>query len=442
MKWYQSTKDVLFHEMKIEKTAKKSAHKIIISDTKKQYIKGFGGCVNELGMIALEKLSETQKHDVLRNLFGDRGTNFSVCRIPIGASDYAQKWYSHNEVEDDFEMEHFNIERDRKYLIPFIKEAQKHHEEPLFFFASPWSPPTWMKNPPVYNYGRIKMDSKTLHAYALYLKKFIEHYQQEGILVSQLHLQNEPFADQKFPSCLWDAESFRIFIKDYIGPLFKKENMKTELFLGTLNGPEEMNFSQNNIKVDLYNKYVDSILFDEDAIQYIKGIGYQWAGRGVVAKTNECFPELELIQTENECGDGSNSWEYAQYIFNLVRHYFASGVTAYTYWNMILEEGGESSWGWKQNALITINKEQNRVVYNPEYYVMLHYSHFLHDGAVLLKTSGNWNSVTTAYENSDGSRVVIMQNALDRHEKVTIVNHGEEITLVLEPNSFHTFVFE
>ncbi|GAA3331225.1 hypothetical protein GCM10020331_086940 [Ectobacillus funiculus] len=55
----------------------------------------------------------------------DGDCKFTICRLPIGASDYALEWYSHNEVDGDYEMEYFNIERDRKYLIPYIKRSLK-----------------------------------------------------------------------------------------------------------------------------------------------------------------------------------------------------------------------------------------------------------------------------------------------------------------------------
>lgn len=442
MKWYQTTREQRFCVKNPVSLEEPSPNRVVLKEDRAQTIRGFGGCFNELGQIALKRTTPEKQEEILNHLFGEEGLRLGFCRIPIGASDYAAEWYSHNETDGDYEMKYFSIDRDKRYLLPFIKAAQKHYQGNMTFFASPWSPPTWMKSPRAYNYGTLRMEPEVLKAYALYLKKFVESYRAEGIDIVQLHIQNEPFADQKFPSCLWKAEEFRTFIKGYLGPAFAEDNSQTELFLGTLNGPEEMNFSPDGIRLDNYNKYLDTILFDREAYQYIKGVGYQWAGRNVIAKTHECFPELELIQTENECGDGSNTWEYAQYMFNLIRHYLKHGVTAYTYWNMVLEEGGESTWGWKQNAMITIDPSGKNVTYQPEYYVMKHYTHFVDPGAVRLETEGHWNSVTTAFENPDGSRILVMQNALDQEEKVTIVDQDIEYTFLLAPNSFHTFVLE
>ena len=406
-----------------------------------QTIKGFGGCFNELGAIALEKTDKTQREEIFRQLFSPEGEGckFNFCRMPIGASDYAAQWYSHDEYDDDYSMEHFSIERDQKYLIPYIQEAMSYQPK-LSLFASPWSPPTWMKFPKAYNFGRIRMEDKVLKAYALYFRKFVEAYKKEGISIEQIHVQNEVFADQKFPSCLWSSEQLRIFIRDYLGPHFEKENVDAQIWLGTLNGPEDCSFGFTGMKLDNYNRYVDNILFDKEARKYISGIGYQWAGRDVIARTHESWPQIPLMQTENECGDGLNSWEYAEYVFGLMHRYFSSGVTAYTYWNMILEPGGMSTWGWHQNAMITIEPDSGRVIYNPEFYAIKHFSAYVQPGAVRLETAGHWNSVTTAFKNPDGTLVLIVQNALERPMEFSFEGEGKAFTAVLEKNSMNTFV--
>src|SRR5699024_2473538 len=104
------------------------------------------------------------------------------------------------------------------------------HRPDMKMSASPWSPPTWMKQPKAYNYGKLRMEKEVLDAYALYFRKFIDAYKEEGIDIHQVHIQNEPFADQKFPSCVWTAEEYRIFIKDYLGPLFEREKVDTEIW--------------------------------------------------------------------------------------------------------------------------------------------------------------------------------------------------------------------
>lgn len=439
IQWIETTPAAAFAAKMPTRTAP-GPHTLTLDGQKGQTLRGFGGCFNELGWTALQKACPADRAAVLNALFGPEGLGLSFNRIPIGASDYAAGWYSCDETPGDKALEHFTLARDEEMLIPYIRAAQAVQPD-MRFFASPWSPPTWMKQPPVYNYGRLRREPEILDAYARYLQTFVAQYAARGIPIDQLHVQNEPFADQKFPSCLWDAEDFRVFIRDYLGPQLEKAGASTEIFLGTLNGPEEMKlFGYGNVELCNYNRYLDTILFDEAARRYIKGIGYQWAGRAVVERTRESFPELELIQTENECGEGKNSWGYAQYMFGLMRHYFRHGVTAYTYWNMVLASGGESSWGWHQNSLFTVAPDTGRVTANPEFYVMKHFARFVKPGARVLGVAGHWSSAAAAFENPDGSRILVVQNALARPETFTFADGDKPFSAVLAPDSFNAFV--
>ncbi|MHB9024172.1 MAG: glycoside hydrolase family 30 protein [Armatimonadota bacterium] len=396
------------------------------TEARHQRWEGFGGCFNELGWIALTALPAARRREVIRELFHPtRGCRFAIGRLPIGASDYAAEWYSHDETDGDFAMEHFSIARDRGYLIPYIKEALAFQPE-LKLFASPWSPPTWFKFPKAYNYGRMIWQPKYLRAYAQYFLKFVQAYAAEGITIRQVHVQNEPTADQKFPSCLWSGEQMRVFIRDYLGPLFRKEAPGCEVWLGTLN-------------TDDYDGYPALVLGDAKAAQYIAGVGFQWAGKGAVQRTAMSWPDVRLMQTENECGDGTNSWEYARYVFTLLWHYLTNGVNAYAYWNIILQPGGLSTWGWKQNAMITIDPETKTVTYNSEFYVMKHFSHFIEPGAVRLGLEGPWTGNAVAFENPDGSAVVVVANPHAEPRDLVLQRGEQTIAARLDEWSFNTF---
>ena len=392
---------------------------------------GFGGCFNELSQIALLTVSQSERNEIYDLLFSkdSDGVRFDFCRIPIGASDYAESWYSLNEVEGDYDMKHFSIERDRKYLIPYIKEALKRNPG-MKFFASPWSPPTWMKHPKAYNYGTLVWTEKNLRAYALYFVKFIQAYAQEGIKISQLHIQNEPVSSQKFPSCIWTGEQFTEFIVKYLGPAFKENNIDTAIWLGTLNCPE----TDERAPYTRYNNYANLVLHNEEAYNYIEGVSYQWAGKYAVQITHECFPEKKLLQSENECGDGTNTWEYAKYVFELFRHYITSGVNAYVYWNMVLQPKGRSTWGWEQNSMITVD---GKAKLNYEYYIMKHFSRFITPGAKRLGIKGHFAGTAAAFKNTDGTVILVVQNPFDTEK--TFVFNGRCITL--QPDSINTVIF-
>lgn len=409
-----------------------------------QSLRGFGGCFNELGWTALAALDRETRQAALADLFSPEGLGLGFNRTPVGANDFASSWYSYDETPGDWDLHDFSLSRDEEAIIPYIRAAQA-FQPGMGLFASPWSPPTWMKNPPVYNYGKIVMDRRNLETYARYLLRYVEGYRERGIRIDQLHVQNEVFADQKFPSCLWSSDDMRIFIRDYLGPLFHERAPQTAIFLGTLNGPTDMAFTPSGMALDNYNRYVDNILFDDECRRYISGIGYQWEGRNEIERTHRSWPEIELEQTESECGTGDNSWEYAEYIFGLINRYLTAGATCYTYWNMALDQSAVSTWGWRQNSLLTVDRQAGVYRRNPEYYVMRHFSHYVHPGARLLETGGHFGSLALAFANPDGSRVVVAQNPLDRPLRFAFADRSDPAVraagfdVTLQPRSFNTF---
>ena len=181
------------------------------------------------------------------------------------------------------------------------------------------------------------------------------------------------------------------------------------------------------------------MLLDDAARKVISGVGYQWGGKNAIAQTHESFPELRLMQTENECGNGENSWKYMEYVFDLMHHYFKNGVEAYTYWNMVLEEGGCSTWGWHQNSMITVNAAEGTYALEPEYYLMRHFAGFVQRGARLLKLRGRFAANAMAFENPDGSVVLVVHNG--QNDPFTLrCGLGEGFTATLAPHSINTFV--
>ena len=127
--------------------------------------RSFGTCFNELDWYALQLLPKEEQDKFFHNVFDPEGDlRFTLGRIPMGASDYAapenfytelyherdegidiwNAWYSPDEMpkgEQDLNMEHFTLERDRKAIIPFIKRAMEENPD-MKFWCSPWSPPT------------------------------------------------------------------------------------------------------------------------------------------------------------------------------------------------------------------------------------------------------------------------------------------------------------
>lgn len=414
---------------------------LVVTSERKQQVLGFGGCFNELGWEALSLASQTDRKRFLDELFCEEGCNFNYGRVPIGANDFSLEWYSCDETRDDWELRDFQIERDRKYTIPFIREAAARQGKDFFVFGSPWSPPTWMKTKPVYNFGTLRMEPRVLDTYARYLVRFVEEYAKEGIRVGQIHVQNEPMADQKFPSCKWTGPDMLVFIRDYLGPALRQSGLDTELWLGTINGPFiDTMLGAHTPFSEFFDQFLNTILCDPQARSYLTGVGLQWGGKHVLEPLEAAFPEMRVMQTESECGDGKNSWEQMEYIAGLMWQYFRHGAERYTYWNLALREGGVSSWGWAQNSLCTVSPETGALTLQPEFYLMKHYAHFIKPGARYAGTRGHFAANCTAFENPDNSLVLVVSNAM-HHERAFAARAGEtEFSAMLEPHSLHTFV--
>ncbi|MBQ9882979.1 MAG: beta-glycosidase, partial [Bacteroidaceae bacterium] len=110
-----------------------------------QTIEGFGACFNELGWTSLSLLSQQDRDSIFRELYAPGvGLNFTMNRMPLGANDFSLDYYSYDDVDGDFDLEHFSIAHDEATLIPFIREAKAQYPA-LRIWASPWCPPAWMK---------------------------------------------------------------------------------------------------------------------------------------------------------------------------------------------------------------------------------------------------------------------------------------------------------
>ncbi|MEI6865322.1 hypothetical protein [Flavicella sp.] len=445
--WVSSTSTSLWENKVYKKSQENNLVDVNITidiNKKQQTITGFGGCFNELGWDALGMVTPEEKQQILNDLFDkEEGCKFNICRMPIGANDYAVDWYSHNETAEDFEMANFSIDRDKKRLIPYIKEAQKINPD-IEVWASPWCPPSWMKHSKHYAcksnskfndlplewssteelVSRFIMKPEYLQAYALYFSKFIKAYSSEGINISSVHVQNEPNSAQNFPSCVWKPQDLGVFIADYLGPQFKKSNIDAEIWLGTVERPQI--------------ERVNDVLDYKNTKDYVKGIGFQWAGKGAIEAVHAKYPEMQLMQTETECGDGSNDWKAAEHTFELMKHYFENGANSYMYWNMVLDETGKSQWGWKQNSMISIDSKTKKIVYNPEFYLMKHVSAFVAPGSVKLEVDGDDKDTIIFFDNTANEVIVLAYNSKDEDCMLNLNVGDTAVNARLTAKSFNT----
>ena len=146
---------------------------------------------------------------------------------------------------------------------------------------------------------------------------------------------------------------------------------------------------------------------------------------------------MKLYQTEQECGDGKNDWKGAVYSWKLMKHYLDNGASAYMYWNISLEKGGISRWGWAQNSLVVIDPESKTFTYTPEYYILKHVSHYVQPGARKLAVTGAYENVM-AFRNPDRSLVIVVANEDNIDKTVSIKVKDMVFAPKLKANSFST----
>ena len=377
-----------------------------------QTIEGFGGAFNEKGWEVMLSVPASVRERVMDDLFSPgQGLNFTIGRTPIGASDYAMDAYSYSEAPGDYTQKHFSTARDKQYLLPYLKSALARQPK-LHLFASPWTPPSWMKANNRYDChlepanGHLIFDQKTQQAYALYFEKYVRDYATRGVPISAIHFQNEVTGCQIFPSSVWTGEQSRDFLKNYLIPQFKRVGLPQEMWMSTINDTT-------------HDRYAEIVLSDPELAKNIAGIGYQWDGQHAIAETRARYPNLRIWQTESECGDGANDRKAGFYTFSLIRKYFNGGANAYVYWNMVLEPKGQSTWGWQQNSLITVDRRTKAAIYNFEYYVFKHMSALVQPGAKLLDIDRADDAL--AFKNPDGQIVVVLANTSWMDKEFTVV---------------------
>ncbi|WP_165876139.1 glycoside hydrolase family 30 protein [Mariniflexile fucanivorans] len=339
-----------------------------------QTFEGFGGAFNEIGGEALMTLPKAKQKEVAANLFNmNTGAKLNFCRTAVGASDFGIDAYSYAEKENDFKMKDFSIKREETSVIPYIQQALKENPD-LKIFASPWSPPAWMKYSGFMDRGeefpeknQLKDEPKIYEAYALYFSKYIQAYAEKGIDVDRLIIQNENDANTKYPSNDMSAAQMSKFVKTYLRPQFNSDKIDTEIWAGTFRTYGRID------AIEIASNPEYSALYD--------GIGIQYTSPKYIQDLTTLYPNDKTMHTEGNCHDGKNNWDQAAGRLKEVAQYFNYGIPNYCYWNMILNETTESGWDWKQNSLINIDRNTKEVTYNPDYAVFAFMSTYLVPGA-------------------------------------------------------------
>ena len=402
-----------------------------------QSIIGFGGALTDAAAETYAKLPPDKQKEVLTAYFSpDKGIGYNFGRTHINSCDFSSESYAYDNVPGDTSLSHFSIAHDLKYRIPFTKAALAMSQGKLQLFASPWSPPAWMKtnNKMIFG-GKLRPEDR--QAWADYYIKFIQEYQKQGIPIWGLTVQNEPMASQRWESCIYTAADERDFVRDYLGPDLQKAG---------LSGVKLMIWDHN--RGLMYNR-AQTVYSDPKAAQYVWGTAFHWYGSYAydnVQQVAEAFPDKNLVFTEG-CIDKylpekMGFWGHGEFYAKNELLDLNSGARAWTDWNILLDShGGPNHVNNFCFAPIMADTATGTLKYDSSYYYLGHFSKFIHPGAQRIACGmSNDGLMAGAFINPDNTIAVIVLNITDRPQDYKIWMAGKAISTHSAPHSIETVV--
>jgi glucosylceramidase len=402
---------------------------------------GIGGALTDSSAETFAKLPKKKQEEFLTACYDrEKGIGYTLARTNIHSCDFSSGIYTYVD-EGDKDLKTFDIAHDRKYRIPFIKRAQKAAGGKLTMFASPWSPPAFMKTTGTMLKGG-KLKPEFAASWAKYYTKFIKAYEKEGIPIWGISIQNEPMATQRWESCIYSAEEEGNFLKNHLGPTMKKAGY----------GDKKIIIWDHNR--DLIYQRANTILSDPEMAKYVWGIGFHWyepwtGGEQMfdnLKLVNESYPDKNLIFTEG-CVEafkmeGVKNWALGErYGFSMIND-FNSGTVGWTDWNILLDEtGGPNHVKNFCFAPIHADTRSGELIYTNSYYYIGHFSKFIEPGAKRIACSPSRSAlIATAFINPDGKVSVVVMNKSDKEVPYFLWIDGKAAETKCLPHSIQTVV--
>lgn len=374
--------------------------RVNIYPVEKQEILGFGGAFTESSAYTYAQLDAAGKAAAMERLFGKSGLRYNFCRICIGSSDFSLDQYDYL-APGAANLESFSIERDRRYVIPMIHDAQaaaKAAGEEIVFFASPWSPPAFMKDTGSrVKGGRLLPEYREM--YAEYFVKFIKAYAAEGIHISAVTPQNETLAPSPWDSCLVSAKEEAALIRA-LSAAFAAHGLEVKILAWDHN------------KGRLYHRMEEIY---REVPDLVAGAAFHWySGQHFeeLALMRERYPGKLLIASEFCNGLGRKIFDtYGAELMGNLTH----GVQAECEWNLMLGAAGEPYHDREFGCSAPIHSDGKDLTLRRSYFEMYLFSHFVRRGAKALATSSFRKGLdAAAFRNPDGRLVVVVRNATEK----------------------------
>ncbi|HEX4959182.1 MAG TPA: glycoside hydrolase family 30 protein [Lacibacter sp.] len=404
---------------------------------------GVGAALTDASAEVFAKLSKEKQQEFITAHFDkEKGLGYTIARTNINSCDFSSDMYTYV-ADGDKELKSFNIDHDRKFKIPLIKAAMNAAGGQLNLFASPWSPPAWMKtNNDMLQGGKLKPEF--YDSWALYYTKFIKEYEKEGIPVWGISIQNEPMATQIWESCIYTADEEKDFLKNSLGPTMEKEG---------LNDKKIIMWDHNR---DLIYQRAFTYLSDPDVAKYAWGIGFHWyedwsGGDQMfdnVRRVHEAFPDKPLLFTEGCNGpykyDQMKLWKWGERYGRSMINDFNNGMTGFTDWNILLDEtGGPNHVKNFCFAPVHADTRTGELIYTNAYYYIGHFSKFILPGAKRISAAASRSQLlTTAFKNPDGSITVVVMNQTDKPTSYFLWVNGKAAEAAAPKHSISTIVIK
>lgn len=379
-----------------------SAHCITLDPASAlQEILGFGAAFTDAACYNFNQLSPAARDELFRELFHPSNLGLAVCRLCMGSSDYATKIYSYDEgAEPDPDLARFSIDHDRAYIIPALKAARSLNPH-LFLFASPWSPPAWMK----VNRSMLGglMEKQYFPAYARYFVKFLQAYAEAGVPVNAVTIQNEVDTEQdgRMPASLWGQEYETGFVAEHLGRALADTRLDTKIWIIDHN----------------YNLWGRAIaeLDDPQVNRYVEGVAWHgYLGEpSAMTRVHEAHPEKHMYWTEG--GPSYRAPDYATDWCNWSTTYAAilrNWSRCIVGWNLALDENGKPNIGpFDCGGVVTIQSTTKEISRSGQYWAFAHYARAARPGSRRIDSTGDLEGVShVAFAHPDGRTAVILTN--------------------------------
>lgn len=407
---------------------------IVIDDSQKfQTVDGFGYTLTGGSVEVINQLSAPKRKELLEELFGNSANSISVSylRLSVGASDLDSEVFSYNDLpkgQTDVNLTKFNLARDAQ-LISMLKEILAINPS-IKIIAAPWSPPVWMKDNESTIGGSLK--TEFYQTYADYFVKYIKGMKKEGITIDAITPQNEPLHPGNNPSLYMTSDMQRDFIKNNLGPTFKKEGISTKIVL----------YDHNCNKPE----YPINILNDPAAKAFIDGSAFHLYEGNISALTtvHNAHPDKNLYFTEQWTGSKGNfhddiNWHTKNVIIGSMRNWSKIALE----WNLANDGnfGPHTPGGCTEcKGAITINPG-DQITRNVAYYIIAHASKFVPANSVRIASTETPTISTAAFLTPQGKTVLIIQNDHSEPENFNIKLKEKQATTSIPGKSVATYVF-